>query len=191
MSDRLVLLSELQAEWEVAGNGSRFRDFLRRRAPEVAIHGTGKYRGLTRKDADVLRELYKRNNEATPVESKLDRKESGDLYLLHLVPDWKLERIKVGYSDRLNERLAEHRTVAPTLKLLHSWPCLRSWEKAAIAAIARGEKQIGVEVFDFTDITAALKRGDKFFRLLPRVENTNGNTNSTNQLGGNDESRTK
>ncbi len=132
-------------------------------------------------DAQTIKEICARlRNGAvigTTVESKTEtkmqpaRRESGKLYAVQLVPELKAERIKLGFSDRLNDRLAEHKTAAPTLKLLYSWPCQRAWEKAAIAAIAKGERRVGPEAFDFTSVTTAIRRGDRFFDLLPQVEN--------------------
>ena len=168
----------------------RFRDLRRRHAPEIKVHDVvidGRpVRAVSPEDAQRVRDICSRlRNGATgatvepktlPIwqgpEAKTEpaKKESGKLYVIQLVPELKAERIKLGFSDRVNERLAEHKTAAPTLKLLHSWPCQRAWEKAAIAAIAKGERQIGPEAFDFTSITAAIKRGDRFFGLLPQVE---------------------
>jgi hypothetical protein len=171
---------------------TRFRDFRRRHAPGVRVYDVvidgHSVRAVSPEDAQAIREICAklRNGAAvgaTVVEPKTEprtdtkiesaKKESGRLYAVQLVPELKPERIKLGFSDRLNDRLVEHRTAAPTLKLLHSWPCQRAWEKAAIAAIANGERQVGPEAFDFIDISVALKRGNRFFGLLPRVE-TNG-----------------
>jgi hypothetical protein len=178
----LVSISALENELGM----TRFRDFRRRHTPEVKVHDVVidglKVRAVSPEDAERIREICSRLRDGvgTAVELKAEpkleptKKESGKLYAVQLVPELKAERIKLGFSDRLTDRLAEHKTAAPTLKLLYSWPCQRAWEKAAIAAIAKGERQIGPEAFDFVDITVALKRGNKFFDLLPEVETVNG-----------------
>jgi hypothetical protein len=179
-STGLVSISTLENELGM----TRFRDFRRRHAPEVKVHEVvidgPKVRAVSPEDAARIREICSRlrNGAGTTVEPKSEpkteskmepaKRESGKLYAVQLVPELKAERIKLGFSDRLNDRLAEHRTAAPTLRLLHSWPCQRVWEKAAIA---KGERQVGPEAFDFTSITTAIKRGNRFFDLLPQVEN--------------------
>jgi len=37
-------------------------------------------------------------------------------------------RVKIGFADSVEKRLAEHRTAGPTAKLLKAWPCKRSWD---------------------------------------------------------------
>lgn len=95
--------------------------------------------------------------------------ETGFFYVIQLVPELEPKRIKLGFADNVSNRLSQHRTSAPTAKLLKSWPCRRSWERTAIDAIAAvGGALILNEVFQFQDIEAAIARADQFFSLLPR-----------------------
>ncbi len=50
----------------------------------------------------------------------------GYFYVIQLVPEALPNRVKIGIADSVEKRLAEHRTAAPTAKLLKSWPCKRS-----------------------------------------------------------------
>lgn len=94
--------------------------------------------------------------------------EKGYFYIIQLVPDLDPNRLKLGFADNVEARLAQHRTSAPTAKLLKSWPCKRSWERTAIDALtAVAGRLILNEVFEFSDVDAVLKRGDEFFALLP------------------------
>lgn len=81
--------------------------------------------------------------------------------------------MKLGFADNAETRLAQHRTSAPTAKLLRSWPCKRSWERTAIDAMAAtGCSLILNEVYEASDLDAVLKRGNEFFALLPRPSET-------------------
>jgi hypothetical protein len=94
--------------------------------------------------------------------------EKGYFYIIQLVPDLDPTRLKLGFADTVEARLAQHRTSAPTARLLKSWPCKRIWERTAIDALAAvGGRLILNEVFEFSDVDAVLKRGDEFFALLP------------------------
>lgn len=99
-----------------------------------------------------------------PVENEV-----GHFYFIQLVPELDPKRIKLGFADSVPNRLQQHRTSAPTAKLLKSWPCRRSWERTAIDAVAAaGGALILNEVFEFADIDAAIQRADHFFSLLPK-----------------------
>lgn len=75
--------------------------------------------------------------------------------------------MKIGYTDNLDVRQSDHRTTAPTLKLLKSWPCKRTWEEAAKASITREAcRQVGDEVFD-GDIHGFITRANDFFAVMP------------------------
>lgn len=70
----------------------------------------------------------------------------------------------------LRGRLATHRTISPTAKLLKTWPCRKSWERAAIDSLtAENCTLIGGEVYLCTDIGRLLQRGDTFFACMPSL----------------------
>jgi len=95
-------------------------------------------------------------------------KQAGFFYIIQLVPDLDPARVKLGFADNVETRLAQHRTSAPTARLVRSWPCKRTWERTAIdALVLAGGRLILNEVFEFPDIEALLKRADEFFGLLP------------------------
>jgi len=51
----------------------------------------------------------------------------GYFYIIQLIPEALPNRVKIGFSDNLEKRLSEHKTAAPTAKILKAWPCKRSW----------------------------------------------------------------
>lgn len=125
---------------------------------------------LSRIDADRLISDYeprrsKTSSTATPTVDGF-----GYFYLIQLIPDEVPNRFKLGYTNNLNVRLADHRTAAPTLRLIKSWSCKPTWEAAAIASITRGSTtKVGVEVYD-GDFDAFLERAESFFELMPKPE---------------------
>jgi hypothetical protein len=92
----------------------------------------------------------------------------GLFYVVQLVPELDPNRVKLGFADDAFGRLSQHRTAAPTAKLLKTWPCKRSWEWTIIDAIsAVGCKLILNEVYECCDVANLLARGDQLFAMLP------------------------
>ena len=94
----------------------------------------------------------------------------GYFYIIQLLPDEIPDRMKIGYTDSLDQRLSDHRVTNPTLKLVQSWPCKRTWEHAATASITReGCTKIGGEVFQ-GDMRGFIDRAEAFFVIMPIVD---------------------
>lgn len=92
----------------------------------------------------------------------------GVFYVIQLVPDLDPKRLKLGFADNLDQRLSQHRTAAPTARVLHAWPCKRSWESTAIDALTHeGCRLIRNEVFECDEPTTLVQRGNAFFKMLP------------------------
>lgn len=92
----------------------------------------------------------------------------GVFYVIQLVPDLDPKRLKLGFAESLEQRLSQHRTAAPTARVLRAWPCKRPWELTAIDALTReGCRLILNEVFECDDPDTLVKRGDAFFSMLP------------------------
>ena len=109
-----------------------------------------------------------------------DAENGGCFYVIQLVPEFEPNRIKLGFSTNIDKRLASYRTIAPTARLVKTWPCRFSWEQAAIAC-AMGDqcKRIGAEVYDCMDLDSVIARLDQFFHLMPKVsEHTEEDTGS-------------
>jgi len=117
-------------------------------------------------EAEYIR--TKRAEEGFLGTSKPVSKEVGVFYVVQLVPELDPRRIKTGYADDLSSRLAQHRTAAPTAKLVKSWPCRRSWEGTVMDCLtANGCKLILNEVFECEDIDAIVQRAEQLFSVLP------------------------
>lgn len=94
--------------------------------------------------------------------------ETGCFYIIQLIPELDSKRIKLGFTVDLNDRLTQHRTVAPTAKVVKSWPCKRVWEVTIMDCLSSmGCRHILNEVFECDDLKGLLKRGEELFRILP------------------------
>lgn len=100
--------------------------------------------------------------------AKFDR--FGYFYLIQLIPEALPKRIKIGFADNVERRLNEHRTAAPTAKLLKAWSCKRSWDYAAMDSITReGCRLVLNEVFE-GDVEGFLRRAESFFSVMPNPD---------------------
>jgi len=126
---------------------------------------------LSREDADCLINNYRPRASAAAATNDAGRFTGfGYFYIIQLHPEDLSIRLKIGYTDNLDVRQSDHRTISTTLKLMRLWPCNRTWEEAAKARITRqdcwrfgGERS---EVFD-GDIQGFIDRAEAFFALMP------------------------
>jgi hypothetical protein len=126
---------------------------------------------LTRADADKIISDYqprRTSKDNTDENSEFDG--FGYYYVIQLLPQELPDRIKIGFTDSIDQRLADHRTTNPTLKLVKAWPCKRTWEHAATASITRAEcKKIGGEVYE-GKAEGFVGRAEAFFALMPNQD---------------------
>jgi hypothetical protein len=96
---------------------------------------------LSSEDAARLIESYEARRGPVAMTEENDEAATYDrygyFYVIQLVPEALPNRVKIGFADSVEKRLAEHRTAAPTAKLLKTWPCKRSWDYAAMDSITR------------------------------------------------------
>lgn len=92
----------------------------------------------------------------------------GVFYVIQVVPELAPGRVKLGFTENLEKRLAEHRTSAPTAQALANWGCRRAWERTVMDALtSTGCALILNEVFQCDDLDDLVQRGDTLFELLP------------------------
>lgn len=121
---------------------------------------------VTAKEAEAI--LNHRRDQGFNAQGKAVESEAGVFYIIQLVPELDPKRIKLGFAIDVNDRLAQHRTAAPTAKLLQSWPCKRSWEVTVMDCLSSVAcRHILNEVFECDSIDDLVKRGDELFRILP------------------------
>lgn len=120
---------------------------------------------VTVQEAEAIK--TKRREEGFLDAAKPVAKEVGVFYIIRLVPELDLRRIKLGYADDLGSRLSQHRTAAPTAVVVKSWACKRAWEGTVMDCLtAAGCRLILNEVFECDSLDELLARGGALFGLL-------------------------
>lgn len=112
--------------------------------------------------------LKHRQAQGFTAEGKSVSTDYGVFYVIQLVPELDPKRIKLGFANDLNDRLTQHRTAAPTAKVLKSWPCRRSWETTVMDCLSSVAcRHILNEVFECDELDKLILRGDELFNILP------------------------
>lgn len=156
-------------------DGGTVRRYIARVGDTLGIElnrGKGDKILLSRNDADRLIASYEsRRGPVAPTDEAASSYDPfGFFYIIQLVPEALPNRVKIGFADDVDKRVAEHRTAAPTARLLKSWRCKRSWDFAAMDSISReGCKLVLNEVYE-GDIGGFISRGDAFFAVMPNPE---------------------
>ena len=128
---------------------------------------------LSRDDAERLVAFYEARQGGLASDVASDSFQSfGFFYVIQLVPEALPDRLKIGYTDNLEKRLTEHKTAAPTARIVASWPCKRSWDYAAMDSITRADcVWVLNEVFEGNP-EGFVNRGNAFFSHMPSSEQT-------------------
>lgn len=176
MEAQFVTLKELSAELGL--DRSHCRKFVLSLGIEtfpVRLPGTrgSPLSAVTEADAGKVR-LERQNrgfhnpsDELATASPRLVTETQGSFYVIALDPEARPNRLKFGYSQSVQGRLAEHRCVAPGAELLGAWPAQRSWEPCIMAALSVGAEQVGPEVFDVEDLGATMDKAERFMGMLP------------------------
>jgi hypothetical protein len=121
---------------------------------------------VTKDEAERI--ITERETQGFTSSAKIVESDIGVFYVIQLVPDLDPRRVKLGFALNLNERLAQHKTAAPTATVMKSWPCRRAWELTAMDCLSSENCRLILnEVFECDDLDALLRHGNDFFALLP------------------------
>ncbi len=92
----------------------------------------------------------------------------GVFYLIQIIPELNPCRLKLGFTADVQQRLAEHRTSAPTASILKTWPCKRSWESTITDCLAGYDCELILnEVYECKNLQKLLDIADRLFTILP------------------------
>ena len=121
---------------------------------------------VTKDEAERI--VKEREKKGFTSSAKIVESETGVFYVIQLVPELDPKRIKLGFALDLTERLAQHKTAAPTATVIKAWPCRRAWEFTIMDSLSAIKCRLILnEVFECDDLAALLRRGDQLFELLP------------------------
>ena len=55
--------------------------------------------------------------------------EQGFFYIVQLIPKLSPNRIKIGFTNIIKNRMQEYKRTSSNARLVKHWPCKRIWEK--------------------------------------------------------------
>lgn len=113
---------------------------------------------------DLMKERQSVEKEDEDVLDKIS--DNGFFYLILLIPEFSKDRIKAGFTSRINSRFNEHLVVAPTAKIIYSNSCQRSWETFLLAYVHSHGVKIRSEVFDVNDVKRLIKNLKTLFKQV-------------------------
>ena len=133
---------------------------------------------LTPEEADRIIEI--RASEGFAINGRRDPTVLGDwgyFYMVSPDPEVRPNRVKLGFSKNIDDRLTEYRTISPGATAICFNSCRRIWEQAAMAAVTNFEGciHVGGEVYECTGSKAMEERMDAFFELMPDISTRRGN----------------
>ena len=121
---------------------------------------------FTPAEAESIRRQRVRDGYGTT--SVVPTADNGEFYIIQLVPELDPKRLKLGFAENSDNRLSQHRTAAPTARVLKAWPCKRSWETTVMDALTVDHCRLILnEVFECDSIEELLSIGDTLFSHLP------------------------
>jgi len=95
----------------------------------------------------------------------------GVFYVVQLEPVHDPGRFKAGFTVEIEGRLQKHRCSAPYAQCLKTWPCRRTWERAAMDCITDKCEQLHTEVFRSPTLELVVRRAEGFFEVMPKLVN--------------------
>lgn len=100
-------------------------------------------------------------------ETEISFRRYGYFYIIQVVPELLPNRVKIGYTDNLEQRLREHQTSAPTARIIGYWECKRSWDQSVMDSITRENCSLVMNEVYEGDVDAFIMRAESFFALMP------------------------
>lgn len=139
-----ISTNELGAELGVAG--SQLRKICKKIGVNV-IYANGQSNGVSFVSADDAALLRKRYSNSKFIVEKAPRVQG--VYAV-IVPSFTgASRLKIGWSDDIESRMATYRTIAPELKVLRVWQTGFKWAESMVLEIAkRNSTQVFHELFE-------------------------------------------
>lgn len=163
--DRPVSLKQLAEELGFHTSSVRKAVVRRGFVPFRLSEGKNKPLFLKFKDAESFKQQIEneRNNQVVSKVGISPSKISG-VYFIE-VPSYEgINRIKIGWSDNLSDRLSTYRTIIPDLRVKAVWQTTDAWcERAALKCAERLGRRVHQELFEFKDISSVLSEMTDLF----------------------------
>lgn len=116
----------------------------------------------SKEDAEKIYE-HRKNSGFTECKKILESSD-GYFYVIKIFPEFSENRIKLGFSSDMTNRIIQHKCISPTLQLIKTWKCKRYWEPVIIDIVEKeATKKYSNEVYDFDCLEILLEKVEKFF----------------------------
>jgi len=173
MSDKMVAVIELEKSLRMRKQSiyriiNRLKINIAYEKSEFSGSRGQKIGYITKEDEKILVD-YIKNKEIITTANEIDYNKNGYFYLIQLEPEYDSNRFKVGFAMSVEERIKQHKTSAPLLKLIKKWSCKLLWEKTAIDCITHDCEKLYTEVFRCSSIEKIVEKCDSFFELMPKL----------------------
>ena len=163
---KYMKVCELSAE--LGRNSASFNRTLKSRGVELTQLTDEKNSPyyITIDDAEKVREAI--NNPSIQKNQDVDDlPRNPGVYLVEVPSYEKTPRFKIGWSDDVQKRLANYRTILPDLRVLRFWPTTyRHLERTALMIGEKNGRRVYTELFEFSDLEEALENLDRLFSLV-------------------------
>jgi hypothetical protein len=127
--------------------------------------GNQKAKAVSRLDAEAY--VTERQREGFGKSVKKGRPEEGFVYVIVPDPELRADRVKIGWTTNLDQRLGSYRAIAPELCVLRIWPAkTQAIETVTLLVAERFAARIGMELFDVPTINVFLQELDGLFAVL-------------------------
>jgi hypothetical protein len=97
----------------------------------------------------------------------------GFFYVAQPIPEYNQNRLKLGFSTNIQERIRSHQTISPTFKIIKLYLSKKDWEYLAINGLLNSNCDfvnfLNNEVIECDDYLKILTHLDKFFETMPEL----------------------
>jgi hypothetical protein len=100
-----------------------------------------------------------------PADKKQDERSLSGVYLIEVPSFGNQTRLKIGWSEKISDRIATYRTIVPDLRIIAIWYTNKSHNEQVALDIARnhlmagsGGNQVFQELFEFADQQVVVNR---------------------------------
>ena len=156
--DRPVSLKQLAEE--LGFHTSSIRKAVVRRGFVPFSLSEGKNKPLFLKPADAesfKQQIENERNNALVSKVGISPSRICGVYFIEIPSYEGINRIKIGWSDNLTDRLSTYRTIIPDLRVKAVWQTIDAWcERAALKCAKRLGRRIHQELFEFDDADSVL-----------------------------------
>jgi hypothetical protein len=171
VSDRPVALKQLAIE--LGRHEAAIKKAVVRRGfvPFNLSEGKNKPLYLKQEDAELFRKCINDEQDNLVMYGvAISQARISGVYFIEVPSYVGINRVKIGWSDNIPDRLSSYRTIIPDLRVKAVWPTADAWcERAALKCADRIGKRVHQELFEFENVDVALDELSELFSKMGMV----------------------